>query len=1563
MNIKKSSELEFISLSKFIFALFLNEKTRLFQLRSKFQPVSVPNVPFGNDNSKKATTQINSIQNKLALYPVNGVKTFIYWFFPGWFLLGIVRVFFYTELWHFMTTKTRFVITQHRVAIRSKLSSQPLHIITFLSFLPFVLGFAQFLQHKYKHQINQVFLNKNIPAFTIPTETLKWETLEYVLKDYQNLFSFHNQIHWYENYLLIKPLKHASGFSNKQYRIRLEKQDPNSVRMMKQSNRPLPNVSIGNTNDSVSLNSVQSVIKKSASWIVLNSQTGNPCNGNLQENPFFLDQFYIELDEFPSKMEGLIEHKLFVNSINTHPLLHFPNLIPQHKKNNRFNSFSFNKKDSSQILSTLRQAPNKNVSLFGLAPKPSVFTNHIIVNQTPLTNSSTNVPFFKEEPVTAIKESSLKTLIKMTKDQKGFFDKMHRFFDEWSLFQEEFRQFFVLTDILPTLEKTKASGQQLALEFTKPINLNFLNKLLFELDQLIIPEGSIQTRLMSGYKYPDMSTREIKWLMFQQRGLQNKRLKNIKIQLPPSFGTTQLYSIDYPHIPSFFITTKPTTLTDFSVNRILYDGPGVVVNPNKGLDWNISSKNQIETVNNYYAWLKRYLSTENSLVRFKKNYFGVYDSPEFSFPNGTFGNEKLISFPLPNETFGTGNTDETLLSNTNSQKYWVENLPIYRKGTITNTEPNIFSFDRFIQIPALSEKEWKDETEQHTKISIKNSGILETEYNDIMLPILETKVPKSNKPNLLFSNNSNLDYEFLLPGGNSKNRFLEFTPPTISFLEKETFGTKLSSGVYRRNPSIFSQSSKQPRFLQPAIFFQDVWEPLTTKSWLIVSQIGFAFLVFKILKGLADNYGRELLVYLLDLVAVLGFLDDDLKQEIEILTGQKEKGFRIINKTSKNFSDIAGIKKLLPDIVEIVWFLRNAGREFTLSKNLPRGILLTGPPGTGKTLLVQALAGEAEVPVLALSGSSLIEPGESGAVKLEILFQEARRLAPCIVFIDEIDTLAQKREQVLQNPMGADELIESMSATKNLNSRSSVQFSLRPEETEKQFESVIDQKNGNEQIFAQQDLQREKLRMLMQFLVELDGIQGRDGVIVIGATNRPEMLDAAILRPGRFDRLLELGLPGPEKRKEILQLYSQTLGIETAVSWSYLAQRTAGFSAADLASIMNQSSLKAILSDSQHTVTSIEHGIDRITTFDQNKPTHVAFKELYLLRLAYYQAGKILISLLLEDHPPLLIAHLWPRRSNSRALQISANLQKYFFQFARRSELEQRIIGCYAGKAAEILFLQNSSISAGSTDLSDLGSEDILFAQNLINCMIDKWFLYSKNHAIKHFTQITENKNTQEYMLTPEKIPFFQALTNDVESSPAGESFEFSPYTDNVQHSTNPLNIPIDQQPQTFFPVAWWQFQIADELELSTRAFADWYRLYLPDPQETERNLEWIPPDEFYHSNTLIEELSSSITWNDLAGISSDYQKHSLVLQSFNKALSLLDQNREILDLLASELMQKEVLRQPEIEKIIRQFTTKFVSNKPEKLTVVSTRVIQDSWGNNSRRTQKHWVDFDDFIA
>lgn len=261
-------------------------------------------------------------------------------------------------------------------------------------------------------------------------------------------------------------------------------------------------------------------------------------------------------------------------------------------------------------------------------------------------------------------------------------------------------------------------------------------------------------------------------------------------------------------------------------------------------------------------------------------------------------------------------------------------------------------------------------------------------------------------------------------------------------------------------------------------------------------------------------------------------------------------------------------------------------------------------------------------------------------------------------------------------------------------------------------------------------------------LIELDGIQGRNGVVIFGATNRPEVLDPALLRPGRFDKIVKVGLPAPKKRVEILQFYGETLGYQKTMPWAYFGERTVGFTAADLATLMNESALKAILNQSNHTMETLEHGIERLTTSESEKYTVLKREKeftdkttspspllnssrIYSLRLAYYQAGKLLLSYALETHPKTMRASLWPRRPTLRSLAITANLEKAFFEFARVSELTERIIGCYAGKAAEFLFLCKWS-STGLSESSTLGLEDQIFAQKLVYFMLENCHFYSK---------------------------------------------------------------------------------------------------------------------------------------------------------------------------------------------------------------------------------------------
>ena len=181
-------------------------------------------------------------------------------------------------------------------------------------------------------------------------------------------------------------------------------------------------------------------------------------------------------------------------------------------------------------------------------------------------------------------------------------------------------------------------------------------------------------------------------------------------------------------------------------------------------------------------------------------------------------------------------------------------------------------------------------------------------------------------------------------------------------------------------------------------------------------------------------------------------------------------------------------------------------------------------------------------------------------------------------------------------------------------------------------------------------------------------------------------------------------------------------------------------------------------------------------------------------------------------------------------------------------------------------------------------------------------------------------------------------------------------------HETDMPTYPFSQN---FFSCAWWQLHISQQLEFVERQFADWYRLYLPNPEEKELNIEWSPPDEFYHRNLLNKQVNknSSIAWNDLHNIARDYQVHSFVVQSFNKALFLLDENREFLDKLVVELLKREVLRQPEIEKLASLFvsetneTTEKSSNQDTSLI----KIVNNSFGKMSRRKIKNWIDFKDF--
>ena len=865
----------------------------------------------------------------------------------------------------------------------------------------------------------------------------------------------------------------------------------------------------------------------------------------------------------------------------------------------------------------------------------------------------------------------------------------------------------------------------------------------------------------------------------------------------------------------------------------------------------------------------------------------------------------------------------------------------------------------------------------------------------------------------------------------SRRISFHYLPSANSALTQNLTESKIFGNVYKKTFTIYKNTLKNSFYSLDKLFnlnfnkkllnylsppFYQSWEPITLGSWMVITQLSFGFVVLLLFKDIYRKYGKELLVYVFDLLQALGIVDESFKEEFQI--EDNRKSFRIIKKVPKRFRDIVGINRILPELGELIWFLRNYGRSFKVGNILPKGILLVGSPGTGKTLLVQAIAGEAEVPVLVQSGSSLKDPEqEGGGVQtLQDLFEQARQLAPCIVFIDEIDTLGEKRENVLQNPMeeeGEQQVIESIQQDRYLTNFNNHEFIPKPkiklneDTSDADEQDSIDlslqeplgsirntnlEKNSHVQVVQEsvdkQKSQHQQLSVLMQFLIEMDGLQSRKGVIVIGATNRPNALDLALTRPGRFDQILHIELPEKEKRIDILKFYSKNLGTEDQISksltnevckeiklgftnqtWDYLANRTIGFSAADLAAVMNESSMKAILNETVHTIETIEHGIEALTSYSTEQIKHELKKPtdpFFVSRLAYYQAGKAVVHTLLLEHPSVTVLHLWPRRKNARHTHIRNLIQNHFFAKSKKFELESRIVGLYAGKAAEFLTLTNAFSfreNLGSTnsrklnkpsykfilnenielifsqaqkqafnpllfEQSDLGIQDLSFATSLAQLMISKWYFYSKNLVIQQSSEIFSHRNWQE-MSEIEKADLFSQI--------------------GIEHETI-QNTELNGKYQNLSIRPWWQTQILLKTGMIDPTYKNWYRIYLANPEEIELNEDWIPPDEYYHTNNNLMDLGASSTklsidWHDLYAIDRDYIYHSLLLTCFNIAFSILDKNRELVDYFACYLMRNEILRQHEITDIFSQF--KFIGKEKKSASALDEKKIQPNLKSN----------------
>lgn len=374
------------------------------------------------------------------------------------------------------------------------------------------------------------------------------------------------------------------------------------------------------------------------------------------------------------------------------------------------------------------------------------------------------------------------------------------------------------------------------------------------------------------------------------------------------------------------------------------------------------------------------------------------------------------------------------------------------------------------------------------------------------------------------------------------------------------------------------------------------------------------------------------------------------------------------------FSDVAGEDEAKENLTEIVDYLHNPDKYKKIGASMPKGLLLVGPPGTGKTMLAKAVAGEANVPFFSMSGSEFVEMFVGmGASKVRDLFQQAKEKAPCIVFIDEIDAIGKKRDGQI---------------------------------------------GGND----------EREQTLNQLLTEMDGFEGNTGVIILAATNRPETLDPALLRPGRFDRRVPVELPDLKGREEIIRVHAKKIRVGDDVDYSKIARMASGASGAELANIVNEAALRAVRDNREYaTQEDLEESIEVVIAGYQKKNAILTDKEKRIV--AYHEVGHALVAAKQTNSAPVQKITIVPRTSG--ALGYTMQVEEGNHYLMTKDELENKIATLTGGRAAEEIVF--SCVTTGA-------SNDIEQATKLARSMITRYGMS------KDFDMVAMEAQTNQYL-------------------------------------------------------------------------------------------------------------------------------------------------------------------------------------------------------------------------
>ncbi|WP_128425725.1 ATP-dependent zinc metalloprotease FtsH [Gudongella oleilytica] len=372
--------------------------------------------------------------------------------------------------------------------------------------------------------------------------------------------------------------------------------------------------------------------------------------------------------------------------------------------------------------------------------------------------------------------------------------------------------------------------------------------------------------------------------------------------------------------------------------------------------------------------------------------------------------------------------------------------------------------------------------------------------------------------------------------------------------------------------------------------------------------------------------------------------------------GKSNAKIYVESKTGKTFDDVAGQEEAKEALEEIVDFLHNPTKYKDIGANLPKGALLVGPPGTGKTLLARAVAGEANVPFFSISGSEFVQMFVGmGAAKVRDLFKQAQEKAPCIVFIDEIDTIGKKRD--------------------------SSGF------------------NSND----------EREQTLNQLLTEMDGFDGKEGVVILAATNRPESLDKALLRPGRFDRRIPVDLPDLQGREAILKVHARNVKVEPDLDYNAIARATAGANGAELANMINEAAIRAVkMGRETINQSDLEESVEVVLAGYQRKQAVISTKEKRII--AYHEIGHALVAAKQTDSDPVHKITIIPRTSG--ALGYTMQVAEQESVLMSKEELFNKIVTITGGRAAEEIVF--GSITSGA-------SNDIEQATKIARAMVTRF--------------------------------------------------------------------------------------------------------------------------------------------------------------------------------------------------------------------------------------------------